>query len=72
MWLVLGAPLVVVVASLTTGYIAWVGADRTVSQSPSAAQTAKGTATNRSAAPAQQGRNHAATPVGATQHTGSH
>jgi hypothetical protein len=54
MWLVVGGPLVVVVAATVTGVIAVRGADpvlRVVEEPPSA-----------SSAPAQEARNHAATP----------
>ena len=52
-WLVLGGPAAVVVASLVTGYIAFQGADPIV-VAPVGGQA--GTA------PAIQARNHAATP----------
>ncbi len=54
MWLVVGGPLVVVVCAIATAVIAIRGADEvlTVPQEP-----------QRSALPAMQGRNHAATPL---------
>lgn len=63
MWLVVGAPLVVVVASLVTGYIALAGADTPVGSVPTSAQVARGSVLDRSNAPAQQVRNHVVTPV---------
>jgi len=54
MWLVVGGPLTVVVAALATAVIAVRGADP-VLQVTDVKQ-------ERSAAPALQGRNHAATP----------
>lgn len=55
LWVVIGAPLAVVVAGIWTTVIAIEAADTTVSV-PSAS-------TDRSAAPAMQARNHAATPA---------
>ncbi len=55
MWLVIGGPLVVVVAALVTAVIAIRGADP-VLKVPDAQQA-------RGAAPAVQARNHAVTPV---------
>ena len=55
MWLVVGGPLVVVVAAVATGVIAVMGADPALPVSDVEQE--------RSAAPAVQGRNHAATPV---------
>ena len=57
LWLVVGGPAVVVVAALTTGFIAWRGAD-TVVTDPVVAQ-AKAPAALQ---PALTARNHAATP----------
>ena len=59
MWLVVGGPLLVVVAALATASIAIRGAD-TVLPTQDATQT-------RSEAPAIQARNHAATPLPATK-----
>ena len=53
MWLVIGGPAAVVVASLATGFIALQGAD------PIIATPAAGVGAY---VPALQGRNHAATP----------
>ena len=53
MWLVVGGPLVVVVASLATAVIAVHGADTVIADTQPAGN----------AAPAVQARNHAATPV---------
>lgn len=63
MWLVVGAPLVVVAASLTTGYIAIRGADPVVGGVPTSAQAAKTSLAERALVPAQLARNHAATPT---------
>lgn len=61
LWLVIGGPLVVVVASLITGYIAMSGQDPVLMREevPDTAATAKGAA--ESMTPAVQARNHAAT-----------
>jgi hypothetical protein len=56
-WLVVGGPAVVVVAALTTGFIAWRGADEVVTD-PVAVQTKA----PQSLQPALSARNHAATP----------
>ena len=56
-WLVVGGPAVVVVAALTTGFIAWHGADEVVTD-PVVAQTKAPAALQ----PALIARNHAATP----------
>jgi hypothetical protein len=53
MWLVLGGPLLVVVASLATGVLAWRGADTPVHDVRPSSSAAAGT-------PALQARNHAA------------
>lgn len=55
LWLVVGAPAVVVVAAIVTGVIAWRGADVVVSD-PVVVKDAS------SLQPALVGRNHAATP----------
>lgn len=55
-WLVVGGPALVVVASLVTAVIAWRGADPLVTD-PAVAVNAE-----RSLQPAVKARNHAATP----------
>lgn len=61
LWLVIGGPMAVVVASLITGYIAMRGQDPVLMREevPNTAATAKGAA--ESMTPAIQARNHAAT-----------
>ncbi|MCO5122974.1 MAG: hypothetical protein M9915_04430 [Rhizobacter sp.] len=54
MWLVVGGPLVVVVAAIATAVIAIRGADEVLTVPPEP---------QRSALPAMQGRNHAVTPL---------
>jgi hypothetical protein len=61
MWLVVGGPLAVVVASLATAVIAVRGADTVITD----------TQVTGSAAPAVQARNHAATPADANQRSGA-
>lgn len=56
-WLVVGGPLLVVVAGVVTAVLAVNGADISVPAVPLAQE--------RSAAPAMAGRNHAATPPAA-------
>lgn len=56
-WLVVGGPLVVVVASLVTAAIAVSGAEEVLTETPRNPATA-----DASRLPAVQGRNHAATP----------
>jgi hypothetical protein len=56
-WLVVGGPLVVVVAAVATAVIAVRGADPVISQ----AQTAPAGGKVQSQTPAHQARNHAAT-----------
>jgi hypothetical protein len=63
MWLVVGGPLSVVLASIATAWLAIHGADPSLTNVPRASDVAKGGAKERSHAPAQQARNHAATPV---------
>ncbi|MDH4483260.1 MAG: nitrogen fixation protein FixH [Rhodoferax sp.] len=65
-WLVLSGPAVVVVASVVTAYLAYVGMDTVLDQSPHQ----RGGGVNQAApqsptslAPATQARNHAATGV---------
>ncbi len=55
MWLVVGGPLLVVVAAIATAVIAMRGADPVLQVTESQPTSA--------AAPAVQARNHAATPV---------
>lgn len=61
LWLVIGGPVAVVVASLITGYIAMRGQDPVLMREevPDTSATAKGAA--ESMTPAIQARNHAAT-----------
>lgn len=65
MWLVIGGPVLVIVAGVVTTWIAHDGADVALRQVPRAADTARADARQRSAAPAQQVRNHVATPAAA-------
>jgi len=60
MWLVLGGPLAVVVASIVTTVIAVRNVDPVIRVAPAAGETA---APNGTTAPAIQARNHAATPA---------
>ncbi len=62
MWLVVGAPAVVVVASVATLGIALRHADEPLPQSPTARDVARSTLAQRADSPAHQARNHAATP----------
>lgn len=57
-WLVIGGPLVVVIASLTTAVIAYKGADEVLVETPSARHMVT---TPTGETPAMQARNHAAT-----------
>lgn len=57
-WMVIGGPLIVVVASLTTAVIAYKGADTVIVDTPSARHVVT---TPTSETPAMQARNHAAT-----------
>ena len=63
LWLVIGGPATVVVASLVTGYIAMRGQDPVLMREevPDTSATAKGAA--ESMTPAVQARNHAQTGV---------
>ncbi len=65
MWLVVGGPAAVVVASLVTGWIALRGADTLVDENyyRSGIEINKTLAPDRALLPALQGRNHAATPT---------
>jgi hypothetical protein len=56
-WLVLGGPLAVVVASLVTVTIAYVGAEEVLTQPTKQIST-----DDAARLPAMQGRNHVATP----------
>ena len=58
-WLVLGGPLAVVVASLVTAGIAVEGAEEVLTQPPAPTQLSVDDAARL---PAMQARNHAATP----------
>jgi hypothetical protein len=60
MWLVIGGPLVVVVAGITTAVIAIRGADPVLDTSQRSAGARSPAAAN---SPAMQARNHAATPA---------
>ena len=60
MWLVLGGPATVVVASLVTAVVAYRGADEVLTETNEPAPDA--TAANRAMTPAMTARNHAATP----------
>jgi hypothetical protein len=64
-WLVVGGPAAVVVASIVTGAIAWRGADPDVRIGNTVAVPADDTAADpkSSMAPALKARNHAATPA---------
>jgi len=58
MWLVVGGPLTVVVASIVTAVIAYRGADEVLVETPSARHAVT---TPTGETPAMQARNHAAT-----------
>jgi hypothetical protein len=58
MWLVVGGPLTVVVASIVTAVIAYRGADEVLVETPSARHVVT---TPTGETPAMQARNHAAT-----------
>jgi hypothetical protein len=60
-WLVVGGPLVVVIASIATAVVAIRGADPVLTQAEMAA-SAKSSAQTGALAPAVQARNHAAAP----------
>lgn len=63
MWLVVAGPAAVVFAGFVTAWLAIDGADPSVANVPRAHEVARGGAKERSAAPAQQARNHVGTPV---------
>jgi len=58
-WFVIAGPALVAVAAIATGGIAWSQADTVVDEAPPAARAALA---KTPGAPAQQARNHAATP----------
>ncbi|WP_396268197.1 nitrogen fixation protein FixH [Ideonella sp.] len=60
-WLVVGGPLVVVIASIATAVVAIRGADPVLTQAEMAA-SAKSPSQSGALAPAVQARNHAAAP----------
>ncbi|MDO9313777.1 MAG: nitrogen fixation protein FixH [Burkholderiaceae bacterium] len=60
MWVVIGGPAIVVVAAITTGVIAWRGADEVVLD-PVVVDPSP-VAINPGLEPAMKARNHAATP----------
>lgn len=60
-WLVVGGPLAVVVASLITVFIAWHGADEVLVETPSARHVVN--ARPDAHTPALTARNHAQTPA---------
>ncbi len=59
-WLVVGGPLAVVVAGITTAVIAYRGADPVLSTAPDARQVVRQLGPET---PAMAARNHAATPA---------
>lgn len=61
-WLVVGGPAAVVVASIVTAIVAWRGADEVLVETPSA-RDAVATTRPSAATPALTARNHAATPA---------
>ena len=60
-WLVISGPATVVVAGIVTMVLAWTHVDPVLDEPASAA--ARVAAAKTAAAPAQQARNHAATPA---------
>ena len=58
-WMVISGPLIVVVAAIFTAYIAIKGQDKVLN----AEEVPEQASADRSLAPAQQARNHAATPL---------
>ncbi|MFM9917661.1 MAG: nitrogen fixation protein FixH [Rhizobacter sp.] len=60
MWIVIGGPAIVVIAAITTGVIAWRGADEVVLD-PVVVDPSP-VAVNPGLEPAMKARNHAATP----------
>jgi hypothetical protein len=65
-WLVIAGPLLVVVASFVSAFVAFQGNDTALQDDPLAIRAAHNmqVAKDRSMAPAVQARNHAATPEG--------
>lgn len=66
-WLVLGGPLSVVIASLATAVVAWKHIDPVIATTPQGEQRAADDVAAKvspkdALAPAMQGRNHAASP----------
>ncbi len=61
-WLVIGGPAVVVVASIVTAVVAWRGADDVLVETP-AARGATATTRPTATTAALTARNHAATPA---------
>ena len=64
-WLVISGPLMVVVASFISAFVAFQGNDTALQDDPAAIRAAHNMQLNkdRGMAPAMQARNHAATPV---------
>ena len=64
-WLVISGPLLVVVASFISAFVAFQGNDTALQDDPAAIRAAHNMQLNkdRGMAPAMQARNHAATPV---------
>ena len=64
-WLVISGPLLVVVASFFSAFVAFQGNDTALQDDPAAIRAAHNMQLNkdRGMAPAMQARNHAATPV---------
>jgi hypothetical protein len=66
-WLVISGPLLVVVASVVSGYVAFQGNDTVLlakDEAALSAQRAMQSSNDRNLVPAVQARNHAATPQG--------
>ena len=66
-WLVISGPLLVVVASVVSGYVAFQGNDTVLlakDEAALSAQQAMQSGNDRNLVPAVQARNHAATPQG--------
>ena len=64
-WLVIAGPLLVVVASFVSAFVAFQGNDTALQDDPAAIRAAHNMQLNkdRGMAPAMQARNHAVTPV---------
>ena len=69
-WLVISGPLLVVLASIVSAFVAFQGNDTALQEDPMAVRAAHNLALNkdRGMAPALQARNHAATPAGSKDH----